>query len=86
MIELWTAFRLLPSLWQIGALFALLTVFGGAYALHRHTIYQSGYDDAISDIAARNAVAAKAVREAVSQVRACRDRGGTWNQSRGVCE
>ena len=72
-------------LWKIGLIAAGVAALGTAYAIHRHNIYQSGYDDAINDVAARNAQASQAVRDAVAKVRECRDRGGTWDQSRGVC-
>lgn len=58
---------------------------GGAYWAWRHHVYESGYEDAVQDMAARNGAAAKDVREAVSKPRACRDAGGRWDVANGLC-
>lgn len=61
----------------------------GAVAYHLFTVHAArneGYDNAIADMAARNAEAAANVRAALARVRECRDRGGTWSQHRGLCE
>jgi len=79
------AIAVVPLPWKLGAI-ALLA--GGAllgFLAWKQSIYQSGYDDAIKDVAEQNAVRTEQLREAVSKVRACRDSGRVWDQSRGVC-
>jgi lysozyme len=80
-----TLFAALSWKWKLAALAILAAgVIGAGVAIYSN-IYNSGYDDAIADVAARNAQAAKDVKAAVGQSRACRDAGGRWDQSRGVC-
>jgi ABC-type bacteriocin/lantibiotic exporter with double-glycine peptidase domain len=62
--------------------FALLLVLYFVWQAH---VYGRGYDDALKDVAARNAVATQSVRDAIEKVRACRDAGGAWDQPRGLC-
>lgn len=80
-----TLLAAIPLPWKLGAIaiFAAAAIGAGIY-IH-NSIYNSGYDDAMSDVAAANAAKAKEVRAAVGKVRACRDSGGAWDQSRGVC-
>jgi hypothetical protein len=64
---------------------ALLAAAIGYHMLAVASAKREGYYNAIADMAVRNAEAAENVRNALARVRACRDRGGTWSQSRGVC-
>jgi hypothetical protein len=75
-----------PLVWKIGIVAGGIAVVMAATVAWKHSIYQSGYNDAIKDVAARNAEAADAVRRAVERPRACRDGGGVWDQSRGLCD
>lgn len=79
-------FRALPLLWQLGiGAAALAAVGGGIWAVHHH-IYQSGYDAAISDVAAQNKEAVDAADKARAAVRACNAVDGMrWDQFARQC-
>jgi hypothetical protein len=79
-------FSAVPLTWRVVAGLAVLAAIAGGYLFWHHRVYQSGYDDAIQDVANHNAVAARTVRDAVSKPRACRDGGGRWDVTRGVCD
>lgn len=76
---------LIPLPWRLAGMALAFAAALGAAVWLRNSVYQSGYDDAMADVAAANAAKAKEVREALGRVRACRDSGGTWDQSVGVC-
>lgn len=57
-----------------------------AYAVWHHEIYQSGYDQAISDIAEENQAAIGHAIERRKPLEECRARGGVWIQSARACK
>ncbi len=69
------------------AIIGLLVFAGGAFiADWHHKAFESGYDRAISDVAADNDAAvgrAFAKRDVLNN---CRARGGTWDQTTGNCQ
>jgi hypothetical protein len=74
-----------PLPWKLGA-FAVLLAGAGYGVWHVYSsIEQAGYDRAINDVAKTNAVASAKLRDAVHRARSCRDFGGDWDQSRGLC-
>lgn len=48
--------------------------------------YNQGFAAALHAIAAQDKRAVDAKNKALEEVRGCRDRGGTWNVSDGMCE
>lgn len=69
----------------IGGIVAAL-IAGGITILHfKHKWTQAGYDNAWNEITEQNENSAARIREAVSNSRACRDRGMRWSQSTGTC-
>ena len=82
---LWTMFGgagLLTKIIAIGALAAVLLT---AYGVWHHKVYRSGYDRAISDIAAADAKAVQRATTARNAYKACRDSGRRWDQATGTC-
>lgn len=57
----------------------------GAYYGWRSSIYNEGYQAALAEVEAANKEAADVARKALERVRACRERGGVWQQSTGQC-
>jgi hypothetical protein len=82
---MFTLFRALPILVQLGALAASVAALGGVYAVWHHKIYNAGYNAAISEIAHENAQAKEKVDGLKTQRRACTPDIGDWDQSNGVC-
>lgn len=76
----------LPLPWRLGLLAAIVAALGGIYLHWRSEIYDEGYSDAKAKVDAQNRDAAGRARDALANTRACRDSGGHWVQSRGVCE
>jgi hypothetical protein len=56
-----------------------------AYGVWHHKVYRSGYDRAISDIAAADAKAIGRAQQARAVWKNCRDSGKRWNQETGTC-
>ncbi|NWG25683.1 MAG: hypothetical protein HXY30_14925 [Pseudorhodoplanes sp.] len=75
----------LPLPWRLGLMAAIAAALGGIYLHWRNDIYDKGRDDAKAAIEQQDRDAAQRAREVLSQTRACRDAGGTWDQSRWVC-
>ena len=74
-----------PLPWKLGAVALLAASFiGGAYYIYS-SIEEAGYDRAIEEVAKTNGVARVKLRDAISKSQTCRDFGGRWDQSRGVC-
>ena len=57
----------------------------GAYGIWHHKVYRSGYDRAISDIAAADAKAVQRATNARNAFKICRDSGRKWDQATGTC-
>jgi hypothetical protein len=57
----------------------------GVYALTWADAFMSGHAYAIQQVAAQNQETIHAVNEAKKPLAECRARGGTWDQSDGVC-
>lgn len=76
----------LPIAWQLAAAGAAIAAIAAGYLIWRHNVYSEGYDNAMGNVDERNSAAARDVREAVSKPRTCRDIGGRWDVTRGLCE
>jgi hypothetical protein len=84
----WGLFRALPAAGQIGSIVALVGLLLGAWGgweWKKHSLREEGYERAIVDVSKANDIATERVRDAVSKPRACRDSGGEWDITRGVC-
>lgn len=82
---LWATFGgagLLTKIIAIGLLAAALLT---AYGVWHHKVYRSGYDRAISDIAAADTRAVQRATAARSAFKTCRDSGRKWDQAAGTC-
>lgn len=78
-------FSLIPLTWKLaGAGILVAGVIGAGWYIH-NAIEKAGYERAMDDVAKTNAVARVKLDEAVARVKSCRDFGGRWDQSRGVC-
>lgn len=74
---------LVPTVRRLAIQVAVIAGVGTAlYGLGHHR----GYSGAMDDVESQNKGAANAAREAVGNVRACRDGGGVWNQTTGECD
>lgn len=69
----------------IGGALILSAIVGGFLWIKTH-YYNRGYAAAVQAIAAQDQRAINARDEALAKVRACRNGGGTWNVTDGVCE
>jgi hypothetical protein len=56
-----------------------------AYGVWHHKVYRSGYDRAISDIAAADAKAVQRATTARNAFKTCRESGRQWDQATGTC-
>lgn len=82
---LWAMFGgagLLTKVIAIGLLAAALLA---AYGVWHHKVYRSGYDRAISDIAAADTKAVQRATTARAAFKTCRDAGRKWDQAAGTC-
>jgi hypothetical protein len=82
---LWAMFGgagLITKLITVGVLAVALLA---AYGVWHHKVYRSGYDRAISDIAAADTKAVQRATTARSAFKACRDSGRRWDQATGTC-
>lgn len=52
----------------------------------KRSIYEQGWNDAMTAVAAQNAVAAQVAEEVQTTVDQCFDQGGTWNVTTGNCD
>lgn len=75
----------IPLLWKIIAAGGVLVLLAGGALYVHNKIEQAGYDRAMDDVAKTNAVARIRLDEAVARSKSCRDFGGRWDQSRGLC-
>lgn len=73
---------LLTKLITVGVLAAALLA---AYGVWHHKVYRSGYDRAISDIAAADTKAVQRATTARSAFKTCRESGRQWDQATGTC-
>jgi hypothetical protein len=65
--------------------FVALAAGDGAVVWH-HKIFESGYEKALSDIAAEDAAAIARATQMRSVWRDCRAHNGQWDQSTGECQ
>lgn len=68
----------------IGIGLVIAAIVGGFLYLKTH-YYNQGYAAAVQAIAAQDQRAINARDEALAKVRACRNRGGTWDVVDGMC-
>lgn len=83
---IWAAFRLLPLLWQLGALAAGVVAIGGAYGLWHHNIYAAGENAERGKIERQNQGAKDDADRAGARVDECFNAGGVWNDGTGKCD
>lgn len=76
---------MIPSFWKFGFIAAGALALVALYGVWHHKVYQSGYDAAISDVAAENQGAINAAEDLKGKRRACIARGGAWSVVDGVC-
>lgn len=74
-----------PYVLQLALGAGLIAALGGLYAFEHHRIYKSGYDAAIADVDAETKRGVDDALGNVKKSRDCRDAGGAWSQSDGVC-
>jgi hypothetical protein len=82
LLSLFGGAGLMTKLIIIGGLAVTLL---GAYGIWHHKVYRSGYDRAISDIAAADAKAVERATTARNTFKICRDSGRKWDQATGTC-
>ena len=70
--------------WIVGSIVAIGIAVSG-YAYLRVHYYNAGWSAAIHAIAAQDQRAINERNKALETVKACRDRGGTWDVVGGVC-
>lgn len=71
---------------KLGRGILIAIAIGAAVLAYGHYREGKGYDQAIADVAADNREAKGRVDQALSRIRECRGRGGTWSTVSGLCE
>lgn len=79
------AVKLFGLLKSFGILVAVVAALGIGYGVWHHKVFKAGYVRALADIAAEDAAALKRATDMRQTWRACRDRGGRWDQATGGC-
>jgi len=77
----------LPFVWKLAAIGIVLAAIAGGVAYWSIHQYNTGYAQAIADVAAKNKEAVDAVSSAKSKVDECLNRTGDWewDTTRGLC-
>lgn len=83
---IFTAFRALPLLWQLGVVAAIGVSAAGAYGLWHHKVYLAGEAANQAKIDRQNQGAKDATDRARARVDQCFDAGGVWNDGTGQCD
>lgn len=81
-----TALRAMPLVVQLSLGLGIIGAIGGGYAYWHHEIYQSGVDDTLTAVAAQNKEGLDAANKLKAEVFDCAARGGSFDQSRWLCE
>ena len=76
----------IPFLWKALAVALLAGGLVTACVVRDRSLHNAGREEALAEVEAANKEMADAARKAVGNARACRERGGMWNQSSGECE
>lgn len=78
--------KALPIGAQVGIALAILGAAGGGYVAWRSSIFNQGAAYERQQQQERDDEAVGKAGDARGAVRDCRERGGVWSQSRGVCD
>lgn len=85
MLSIWSAFRALSALAQVGIVVAVIGTAWGSFALWKHSIEKGGYDRAKHEVEQDDAERVNDALRASNRRHACIASGRVWDITQGQC-